>query len=239
MNALQLFTCKADLTGIARDETTFYVRCKDQPGKEDNDRNENQESYVFNLRGSTGLKMKNLQPNGTIFGAVRPSPVELYVETLFGCNDGQAVCYYSTEDSDNNYIQFYDTNNEDGINTQRLDLDAGEHKYYIKCIDEGGNIVKDTTEFRLDIDENAPVVARVYEEDDLLKIVTVRDSECVYSFDNCDFSFEEGTVMPYANSTVHVSEWKEDETYYIKCRDEFRNEDADCSIIVRPSRNLF
>ena len=238
MNALQLFTCRTVLTGVSRDETKFYIRCKDQPGKPDNDRNENQESYEFSLRGSTGLKMKNLQPNGTIFGAVNPAPVELYAETLFGCNDGQAVCFYATEDKNSEYIQFFDTNTIDGIHTQRLDLGAGQHKYYIKCVDEGGNVVKDTLNFKLDIDENAPVVARVYEEDDLLKLVTVRKSECVYTFDDCDFSFQEGTVMPYANSTVHVAEWNEEKTYYIKCRDEFRNEDADCSIIVRPSRNF-
>ncbi|MFH1237862.1 MAG: hypothetical protein ABIH79_00820 [archaeon] len=238
MNAAQLFTCKANLTGIARDETNFYVRCKDQPGKADEDRNENQESYVFSLRGSTGLKMNNLQPNGTIFGGVRPSPVELYVETLFGCNGGQAVCFYSTTGEDNDYIMFYDTNMEDGIHTQRLDLDAGDYEYYIKCVDEGGNVVEDIMEFSLDIDESAPVVARVYEEDQMLKIVTVRDSECIYSLDNCDFSFDEGTQMPYANSTVHVAEWVQGKTYYIKCRDEFKNEDADCSIVVRLSQNF-
>lgn len=238
INAEQLFTCKANLTGIARDETDFYVRCKDQPGKNEEDRNVNRESYEFSLRGSTGLKMKNLQPNGTIFGAVRPSPVELYTETLFGCNNGQAVCFYSTVDEDSEYIQFFDTDTVDGIHTQRLDLDEGNHKYYVKCVDEGGNVVTDVIDFSLDIDESAPVVARVYEEDQMLKIVTVRDSECGYSFDNCDFSFEEGTQMPYANSTVHVAEWVQGKTYYIKCRDEFKNEDADCSIVVRLSQNF-
>jgi len=238
MNAAQLFVCKANLTGIARDETNFYVRCKDQPGKAEEDRNENQESYVFSLRGSTGLKMNNLQPNGTIFGGVRPSPVELYVETLFGCNGGQAVCFYSTTGEDNDYIMFYDTNTKDGIHTQRLDLDGGNYKYYIKCVDEGGNVVEEIMEFSLDIDESAPVVARVYEEGQMLKIVTVRDSECSYSLDNCDFSFDEGTQMPYANSTVHVAEWVRGKTYYIKCRDEFKNEDADCSVVVRLSQNF-
>ena len=238
INAEQLFTCKANLTGIARDETDFYVRCKDQPGKAEEDRNVNQESYAFSLRGSTGLKMKNLQPNGTIFGAVRPSPVELYTETLFGCNNGRAVCFYSTVDEDSEYIQFFDSDAEDGIHTQRLDLNDGNHKYYVKCVDEGGNVVKDVIDFTLDIDESAPVVARVYEEDGMLKIVTVRDSECGYSFEDCDFSFEEGTQMPYANSTVHVAEWIQGKTYYIKCRDEFKNEDADCSIVVRLSQNF-
>lgn len=165
-------------------------------------------------------------------------PVELHAETLFGCNNGRATCFYATEDNDNAYIKFFDTNKDDGIHTQKLDLSEGAHKYYIKCVDEGGNIVKGSTSFNLDIDENAPVVARVYEEEGMLKIVTVRNSECSYTLNNCDFSFSEGTEMPYANSTVHVTEWNQDKTYYIKCRDEFKNENADCSIIVQPSQNF-
>ena len=237
-NAIQLFGCLAELTGISRDDTKFYVRCKDQPGADESDRNENKESFEFILRGSTGLKMKDLQPNGTIFGAVSPMPIELKVKTLFGCNEGQAICEYSATGNSGNYIRFFDTNTEDGIHTQRLDLIAGEHKYFVRCIDEGGNLVEDSVTFELDIDTSAPVVARVYEEDGMLKIVTVRDSECAYTFDDCDFTFSEGTEMPYSNSTVHVAEWNEKKTYYIKCRDEFRNEDADCSIVVRPSRNF-
>ena len=237
-NAMQLFSCATELTGISRDDTKFYVRCKDQPGADESDRNENKESFEFSLRGSTGLKMKDLQPNGTIFGAVSPMPVELKVKTLFGCNNGQAICKYSLTGNTNDYIQFFDTNNEDGIHTQRLDLIAGEHEYFVQCVDEGGNLVEDSATFNLDIDTSAPVVARIYEEEGMLKIVTVRDSECSYTFDNCDFTFDEGTVMPYANSTVHIAEWNEKETYYIKCRDEFRNEDADCSIVVRPSRDF-
>lgn len=237
-NAMQLFGCTAELTGIAREDTKFYVRCKDQPGADDNERNENRQSFEFSLRGSTGLKMKDLQPNGTVFGAVSPMPVELKVKTLFGCNNGQAICRYSLTGNSNDYIQFFDTNSEDGIHTQRLDLVAGAHEYFVQCIDEGGNLVENSATFTLDIDTSAPVVARIYEEDGMLKIVTVKDSECSMTFDNCDFSFDEGTVMPYANSTVHVAEWNEKKTYYIKCRDEFRNENADCSVIVRPSRNF-
>jgi len=237
-NAVQLFSCDAVLTGISRIESKYYIRCKDQPGKAEADRNEMRQSYEFSLIGSTGLKMKNLRPNETVFGAVNPAPVELYVETLFGCNDGRAVCYYSSSGDAGDYIKFFDTDSEDGIHTQKLSLGAKRHEYFVKCVDAGGNLVEDSIVFRMDIDENAPVIARIYEEDQMLKIVTVRDSECAYSLDDCDFSFVEGTEMPYANSTVHVVEWDEQKTYYIKCRDEFRNEDADCSAIVRPTRSF-
>ncbi len=239
INANQLFTCKTALTGISREGTKYYIRCEDQPNSEVNDRNRNRESFVFNLRGSTALKISKLLPNGTVFGAVNPAPIELYVQTLFGCNNGLSICDYSTTGNEGDFIMFYDTNNEDGVSTQKQSLGPGSHKYYIECIDEGGNIARDTIEFILDIDTSAPVIARIYEEEGLLKIVTVKESECAYNFANCDFTFEEGTEMPYANSTNHIAEWNKDKTYYIKCRDEFKNEDADCSAIVRLGENLF
>ncbi|MFA4960601.1 MAG: hypothetical protein WC548_02955 [Candidatus Pacearchaeota archaeon] len=238
VNANYLFTCKTELSGIARDGTNFYVRCQDQPESDINDRITNKESFVFSLRGSTELKLSYLMPNSTLSGSVNPAPIELYAETVFGCNNGQSICYYSTTGDEDDYIMFYDTNNEDGISTQRQDLASGDHKYYIRCIDAGGNVVEDMIRFNLDIDTSAPTITRIYEENKNLKIITVRSSECAYSFNNCDFSFEEGVEMPYANSTIHVAEWNKDKTYYIKCRDEFKNEDADCSAIVKPSDNF-
>lgn len=238
INALQLYTCRTNLTGIPRDGTEYFVRCKDQPSAPENDRNENVQSYEFSLKGSNPLKMKNLRPNETIYGSVNPAPVELYAETIFGCEDRNAVCYYSNTGNDNSYVQFFDTDNEDGIHTQRLDLFAGEHTYYIKCVDAGGNVEINSTTFDLDIDTDAPVVARVYEEDEYLKFVTVRDAECTYTTNSCDFFFNEGTEMPFANSTSHIVDFDPTKTYYVKCRDEFRNEEAQCSVVVRPTQNF-
>lgn len=237
-NAMQLFTCSATLTGIARDNTDFYVRCKDQPGADENKRNKNTESFKFSLRGSSGLKLSKLQPNGTVFGGVSPMPVELYAQTTFGCNDGQSICFYSETGKPNDYIQFFDTNNEDGISTQKLNLDKGIHKVFVKCVDAGGNMVNDSTEFNLDVQDQAPVIARIYEEEQKLKIVTLRNTECSYSLDNCDFSVDEGISMPYANKTIHIVDWNPKNTYHIKCRDKFKNEDAQCSAIVKPSNDV-
>jgi len=231
-NTALLFTCISELGGIPRDGAEFYVRCADMA----EDVNIMKQSYVFSLRGSTALVLKDLRPNETISGAIDPMPVELYAETLFGCNNGQAVCFWSDDGVD--YIEFFDTNTADGINTQRLDLPGGRHVYYVRCIDAGGNLVESNVSFDLDIDTNPPIVARIYEEDNMLKIVTTRESDCAYSFDNCDFVFDEGTEMPYGKSTVHVAEWNEDKTYYIKCRDEFVSEGAGCNAVIRPTQNF-
>lgn len=236
MNSLLLYTCKAELSGIDRNGTDFYIRCKDQPGANENDRMVMQNSFKFKLSGSTELKVKNLQPNATIFGSTDPAKVELKVETLFGAEQGKAICFYATEDNDGDYIQFLET--DDVVHKQRQDLTDGSYTYWYKCVDRAGNIAKDSTSFNVDVDTSAPVVARVYEEGGKLKIVTVKNSECAYTFDNCNFLFEEGTNMPTAGTKVHVADWNHDKTYYIKCRDEFKNEEADCSVVVRPSRKL-
>ena len=240
INAIQSYTCATKLNGIARDGTNFFVRCKDQPEGIVNEskRNAMQESYVFNLRGSNQLKLKVLHPNETVYGAIRPTPVELYAETLFGCEDNKAVCYYSTSSTANSFVQFFDTDKTDGVHTQRLDLNDGTYTYFVRCVDAGGNVVNASTTFKVSIDVNAPVVARAYEEDGYLKLVTPLNSECVYNSNSCDYLFSEGIQMPYANSTTHVTEWIADKKYFIKCRDEYRSEPVDCSLIVRPTENF-
>jgi hypothetical protein len=125
------------------------------------------ESYEFSLKGSTGLLMMELQPNGTetIYGAVEPMPVEIYVETAMGCSNGLSTCFYSQEYSEegNGYIKFFDTYNEDAIHTQELYLPNGRQEVFIRCVDDGGNLVEDSIEFDLEIDKDAPIITRVYE----------------------------------------------------------------------------
>lgn len=241
INALQTYPCTTTLTGIAQDGTDFYVRCKDQPlSVNDSKRNTNFESYKFSLKGSNPLKMKNLQPNETIYGVVNPMPVELYAETLFGCENNKAVCFYSTTGDQGSFVQFFDTNKEDGINTQRLDLTSGTYSYTVKCVDAGGNVATNTTTFTVNIDANAPIISRVYEEDSYLKLVSPKNAQCAFTNENCDFLFQEGTPFTTASGggITHVTPWLSGETYYIKCKDEFRTEPTDCSLVVRPTDNF-
>jgi hypothetical protein len=232
MNAQQLYPCSAQLDSISRDGTNYFVRCQDKAG------NDMATSYPFSLKGSTKLLIKEVKPNETVFGAVNPAPVELFAQTNYGCENNKATCFYSTTGNLGDFVAFFDTNTDDGINTQKLYLSEGEKTLYVRCVDAGGNLAEAQTTFNVQIDTDAPVVARVYEESGSLKIVTVRDSECAYTNDNCNFLFEEGTIMPISNTTVHITNWLKDKTYYIKCRDEFKNDDADCSVVVKPTKNF-
>jgi len=232
-NRFMTYPCKATLNGISREETQFYVRCQDKQFSPLEKRNTMLESYPYSLRSSVPLKMKNLEPNGTVRSSLSPAPILLEVETLFGCDDGIATCYYSDEDKPGSYIRFVDT--EDVAHTQKLNAIEGELTLYYKCEDAGGNVAKNSTTFTLHVDTNPPAVARVYESGGKLKLVTIRESECSYTFDSCDFALEEGTPMPYADTKVHVADLEQDKTYHVKCRDEFVSEGADCAIVVQAS----
>jgi len=235
MNNNLVYTCKTTLTGIKnRQDNQFYFRCKDQPWANESDRNENKQSYPFVLVGTEPINIIDVKPNGTVKGSTEVVSVWLEAETSNGYKNGEAVCSFSGTGNEADWIEFYETGTE--LHKQRLDLTEGTYTYYIKCVDLGNNRDDNRTEFTVEVDREASKVARVYRENELLKIITVEDSECRYSNQNCNFAFEDGIDMPYANQTSHVAEWKTDNTYYIRCSDEYGNMPLPntCSIIIRP-----
>lgn len=235
MNNNMVYTCKTTLTGIKdRTENKFYFRCKDQPRAAEGDRNVNMEGYEYSLIGTEPLNIIDVKPNGTIKGSTSVISVNIEVETANGYKNGEAVCYYSDTQNEGDYIEFYETGTSK--HKQRLDLVEGSYRYYIKCLDLGGNRDDNVAEFTVDVDTESPMIARVYRENQLLKIITTEESTCKYSINNCNFLFEDGIDMPYANKTEHVAEWKTQNTYYIRCADLYGNLPVSntCSMIVRP-----
>jgi len=235
MNNNLVYTCETTLTGIKnRQENEFYFRCKDQPNVNEEDRNTNQESYEYTLIGTQPLNIIDVSPNGTIKGSTDVISIFLEVETANGYRNGEAVCYYSETDNEADFIEFYETGTN--MHSQRLDLVTGDYAYYLKCVDLGGNRDDNYTEFRVEVDRSAPIVARIYRESELLKIITTEKSDCRYSTQDCNFEFTDGIEMPYANQTEHVAEWQTELTYYIRCQDEYGNQvdPNSCSIIARP-----
>ncbi len=234
MNANLFYPCKANLTGIRdRQVNDFFMRCKDQPGAAEKDRNVNQESFKFTLRGTEPLKIIDLKPNGTIQGAGDFVTVFLEVETAFGEHEGDAICYYSTTGKEKDFIKFFET----GTNKhrQRQDLAPGNYNYMMRCLDLGGNADSNSTQFTVLSDRTPPGVIRVYHDNQLLKVMTDEKSTCAYSTKDCRFSIANGIEMPYANTTEHFSEWKTDTNFYVKCADPSGNEPQpdSCSIILR------
>jgi len=222
----------------------FYFRCKDQPaGKSEADRNTNSESYPFNLIGTQPLIITQVEPanNSVIKGSGNSATIYLRIETDNGYDHGDSTCAYSDTGADDDYIQMFET----GTNKheQRLDLSAGEHEYYLLCGDLGGNADSSQIKFDIEIDNNEPIVVRVYNDANKLKLVTNENSTCSYQTNidkGCNFQIGEGTNMPYTNSTEHYAEWKLNQNYFVRCMDEngkqpiAQESSAGCSVVVKP-----
>lgn len=238
MNSQNLYKCSTTLTGLKnREDNNFYFRCKDQPLKPENERNKNLESYKFTLIGSQPLIISSLKPNETIKDSTNVIQVKLEAETSAGYKDGEASCYYSNTGNNDDYILFFDTG-KTGTNKhiQELSLPTGNYKYYVKCIDLGGNADIKTTEFSVESDSFSPSVIRIYHEENYLKLITNEKAECVYGKESCNYQYNDGIKMQSVNDKEQFTDWNTNFNYYIKCKDEFGNQPLpnQCNIIARP-----
>lgn len=237
INALSLYSCSTTLTGIENNkDNTFFVRCKDQPGKPDNERNVNMESYEFLLKGTQPLNIIDYGPeNETITGSTNTVQVELTVETSNGAEEGKAACFFSPTGQEDSYIAMFETNSH--LHKQVLSLTTGTYTYHFRCVDAGGNSDSTVTTFDVLVDKAPPLIAKVYKEGpDAVKIVTDEEAECTYSLNSCNYVFDEGikALKVPGVKNVNLVEWKPNSVYYLKCRDTFGNEPNpnECSMIV-------
>lgn len=241
VNARELYTCSTNLTGIVdRQNNNYFVRCKDQPSKSEEDRNVNVVSYEYNLKGSQPLNIISAGPNSTVTGSSNTVPVDLKVITDDGAEEGIAICSFSPTGSPDSYVLMFET--RDVEHHQRLDLTSGNYNYHIKCVDFGGNSAEAEISFTVLVDSSPPLITRAYRDssNNALKIVTNEDAECTYSLNSCNFNFDEGIDLLYistSNKKSHFAEWKPNLAYYIKCRDFFDNEPApnSCSLVASPT----
>ena len=247
LNNIGVYKCTATLTGLKdRVDNKFYFKCKDKPNAEEKDRNPMRESYAFTLKGSEPLSIVSVKPktNETIIDSREVIPVALEIETQAGCStDGKSDCYYITGAED--WILFESdiiTPQGNFFHNQTLNLAANYiYKFFLKCIDGGGNVAKNETIFALVSDRSAPLITRAFQEGDKLKILTDEKATCVFNNDRavrCSYKFEEGIQMLYANSTEHITEWNSEKTYFVKCEDSRggnRPAFDKCSIQVKPS----
>ncbi len=241
INARELYTCSTNLTGIENSaENKFYFRCKDQPGKPEKDRFTNVNSREFILRGSQSLNIIFVAPNGTVTDNTQTIPVELKITTDDGADEGVALCSFSSSGNSNDFVLMSET--EAVEHKQELNLGTGNYKYYLRCVDLGGNAAQTNVSFKVVSDTLAPLITRAYHDSsqESLKIVTNEDASCVYSLNSCNYNFAEGLGFSYTNPSMkknHYAAWKPNVAYYIKCKDDFGNEPLPngCSLTISAS----
>jgi hypothetical protein len=239
INAELNYVCTGTLNEIKdREDNDFYFRCKDF-SKAPGGRNEMTSSYKLTLKGTEELAILSVGPEGEFEGSTSTVEVNLTAETGFGANNGKAICYLSATPEIATSFFAIDTDFKI-YHGQSLFLPAGEHTYFFRCIDAGGNSAEDGVTFTVIVDDDIPQIVRVFRDGSGLKIITDEVAECAYSLTSCNYNFEDGLPLVYDDAvkkTTHLTEWDSTVTYHIKCRDLNGNQPAgnECSIIAQGS----
>ncbi|MBU2576786.1 MAG: hypothetical protein KKF50_03620 [Nanoarchaeota archaeon] len=229
-SSTQGYVC-TDTLELVDTTNTYYIRCMDQPWLEGTadvgDRNPNQESTLYRLRvPEEMIGIEKISPDSDFESPTAQTEIELKVRTINGGEEH--TCSYSFSGY-TNMVEMFETGTV-GTHVQPLKRPAGTDKIYIECVDESGDSVQGSTEFRIIHDTSTPQIARVWQIGNTLHLITVENSECVYSTENCNFKWEDGTSTQGGEEhTISVIPGKK---YHIKCKDAFENAPLGCSISV-------
>jgi hypothetical protein len=215
--------CTTTLTNL-QNNTKFYFKCKDQPWWKDTEnetkRNTMEESFEYELLLSKNpLIIDEFLPrqNQIITEGFEPVSTTLKLTTEGGAENGQAICSYKLNEF--SLVNLIETN--DTVHTQEFQsLMKGDYKIEFICQDIAGNQANQTTNFKVQIDNQGPRIIRIYYESGL-KVITSEPAECRYDFTR-KFIFENATSMYTKNELEHFGEW-ELKNYYIQCQDEYEN----------------
>ena len=219
-----LYQCDTKLKGFDEGDNTFFIRCKDQPGAAEKERNVNEESFRFNLVSTGILRILDSGPTGTLFDVP-----ELKVTTQGGAQSGQALCAFSEDDIGFEAMtQFFESDST--IHKQSLIIDKGDYNFFVKCRDKAANEASTTISFKLDVDLSGPRIITLYKDttSSLLHIEVDEESICEYSTTG-SFSFGEGTLMT-GDKQVHEATLI-DARYHLICKD---NRDNQLSFVIVP-----
>lgn len=125
-------------------------------------------------------------------------------------------------------------------------IDPGRtHTIYVRCRDLGSLEVRDSRQFRVILDNQAPIVIRMLHElsDDTLMIETNEEADCVFSQDalkKCNYNFSVGQAMMSVDKYKHNYNWMPSILYYVKCKDKWGNypgnsvSAVNCTSIINP-----
>ncbi len=218
-----------DVLPTTNSNNVYYIRCADQPWLNDSsERNANAESFVWTLRKPEKMiEIDWVEPNRDFETSTEMTTIELQVQTSGG---GEwHYCSYSFSGYDR-MIEMFETG-ADRVHSQLLNRPAGDDKIYVECRDETGDSVQSWTEFNIIRDTSTPQVARIWQNNGRLYIITTESAECRYSTTSCRFSWADGELA--GSGDEHVISVIRGKTYYIKCEDEHGNAPTGCSVEAR------
>ncbi len=220
--------CQVDLPVGNATTTDYYFKCVDKPWLGNNEtnpevpdeeRNVGEDNPYQLKKTASALSINYVSPNANMYIGNAPHNVDIEIRTTGGINNGNAICSFSQ--SGGTYVPFFFTGTN--IHEQNdLTLFPGEHNYQFKCLDSAQNIANASVQFKIVLDENGPMITRVYKSGSNLKVVTNEPSSCAWNKNACSFEFANGTLMT-GTSYAHTMPYENGINYKIKCKDSFGN----------------
>ncbi len=226
------WACAVDLPVGNATTTNYYFRCADQPwlgtnetnpNLPDPDQNVNSEDMPvppYQLRKTTAiLSISSVSPSGSLYIGSAPHLTDIEIHTSGGINNGNALCSFSF--AGNTFSPFFST----GTNTHKqddLNLFPGNYDVQFECFDSAQNTANASTQFNILLDENGPLITRIYSTGASFNIITNEPSTCAWSNNACSFDFASGTLLSGSN-LLHSMPYEYGVNYRIKCRDSFGN----------------
>ena len=238
MSILGTWPCYTQLKNLVAGENKFYFACEDKPDVEERASStriisEVNKEYVLKVC-ETGLNITKLSPENSIITGKSPIELTLEAETSGCIENGKSVCYYQFDSGGE--IAFLNTNANKHSQTF-TNLPTGDHNVTIKCVDDAGNSDQKNIQISISLDNTAPVVTRSYTDNNNLVITTTENSQCRFvqnSSIGCSFIYDNNdSSLMIGTGTTHTTTWEAQKNYYIKCKDNFGNQNYDCGIIVK------
>ncbi len=254
-SSTQGYSCETTLS-ITSIENKYYIRCKDQPWLEElnrsNERNANTQSTLYTLRKpESKITIDWIAPNEDFRTSTEFTTIEIQVRTSGGGE--YHICSYSMSGYEK-MIEIFETGEARIHKQPGLSVPSKQNIIYIECKDETGDFVRGKAEFEIlldssyetenyeeeeeeeeesEIDSSSPQIARVWQEKGKIYFITNEPAECSYSKTNCEFKWNNETSTSLGEK--HTIEIFRGQIYYIKCKDEFENLPAGCSITISPT----
>jgi len=220
----KLFFCDTTLTGLDS-HNEFFFKCMDMA----TNNNTMSQSYIFNVEDSDSplyIDRMSPAPGEKIITGVEPTTVRLILETSGGALSGKSECEWDGGPIGGDRFIYDDVNGSD-YHEYEVTLIRGMKNINYTCEDIAKNSAENSTSFEIEIDDNGPIILRVYYEGGL-KVITNEEGECRYSFSR-NFNFENATVMS-GSGLDHYAGWSSN-TYYIQCEDDYGNKGRRMSVL--------
>jgi hypothetical protein len=222
------YECLANFP-IGNTSRDYFVRCMDQPWLEDlSERNAMKSSFVLRLnKPEKKISIDKIKPDSDFEISSDFATIDLKIATSGGGKSH--FCSYSFSGYER-MIELFETGTSRTHSQDNLNRRAGMQNIYVQCRDETGEFARGQTSFNIIRDTLEPAVARVWQVGGFVNLVLVEDGECRFSFDSCTFPWDEGNVI--GSGTELRFGVVRGEKYYIRCRDDFGNMPAKCSVEV-------